>query len=202
MSTPPRTLVVFHSRTGHTRQIGRLVATKLGADVEEITLPARAGTPSYARCAVGALLRCADEVKAARHDPAAYDLVLVGTPVWFWSLPAPVRGWLEAYPLGGAQVAFFCTMGGSGAARVFAQMRGVCGKRPRATLALTEAQVAAGPQAAIDAFVARLSGLRGATARPAARRTRAEAAEAASAPTARAGKRRRAHSQDARSATG
>jgi flavodoxin len=159
MTTPRRVLVVFHSRSGRTRRVGRMLAARLKADVEEIQFAGPANrTPGYARCALQAAGGCAARVKAARHEPASYDLVLVGSPVWCWSLPAPVRGWLKMHPIGAAQVAFFCTMGGSGADRVFAQMQQACGKRARATLALTEAQVEAGPRAAIDIFVARLVG--------------------------------------------
>lgn len=158
MTQLPRTLVVFHSRSGHTRRIGRMLAARLQADSEEIGFDTPGAQPGYLRCALQAALGGTAAVRAARHDPAEYELVLVGTPVWCWSLPAPVRGWLEQNRLGPAQVAFFCTMGGSGARRAFAQMRRACGKAPRATLALTEAQLEAGPRAAVDAFAARLAG--------------------------------------------
>lgn len=159
MSHPPRTLVVFHSRSGRTRRVGRMIAARLKADVEEIAFAGSARqAPGYVGCALRALAGCAASVKPARHDPAQYDLVVIGTPVWCWSLPSPVRGWLKAHALGPARVSFFCTMGGSGAARVFAQLQEACGKRARATLALTEAQVESGPRAAVDTFCARLAG--------------------------------------------
>ncbi|MGE5791897.1 MAG: hypothetical protein ACM36B_04370, partial [Bacteroidota bacterium] len=52
----------------------------------------------------------------------------------------------------------FCTMGGSGAERVFATMAALCGKDPVATLALTDAEVDAGAARKIDAFVRALRG--------------------------------------------
>jgi menaquinone-dependent protoporphyrinogen IX oxidase len=190
MSPTPRTLVVYHSRTGRTRRVGKMLAARLKADVDEIVLAGPAGgSPGYARCALQAVTGRAASVKAARHDPAQYELVLIGSPVWCWSLAAPVRGWLKQHPLGSAQAAFFCTMGGAGAERVFAQMQGVCGKRARATLALTEAQVEAGPRAAVDAFVARLVG----------HHERAEAAAEGSTPAPLPGPLRQAHSGDAHS---
>jgi menaquinone-dependent protoporphyrinogen IX oxidase len=199
MAPSARTLVVFHSRSGRTRRIGRMIAARLKADVEEIAFTGPAHqAPGYASCAVRALMGCTARVKPARHDPAQYDLVVIGTPVWCWSLPAPVRGWLKAHPLGPARAAFFCTMGGSGAARVFAQLRQAGGKRPRAVLALTEAQVEAGPRAAVDAYCARLAGSPAhaeATEAPAT----PTAPTAPPAPTARAtaAPHRQAHSGDA-----
>ncbi|MBI5718850.1 MAG: flavodoxin [Burkholderiales bacterium] len=188
MTPTPRALVVYHSRTGRTRRIGKMLAARLKADVDEIVLAGPAGrSPSEARCAFEAAMGRAVSVKAARCDPAQYELVLIGSPVWCWSLAAPVRGWLKAHPLGSAQAAFFCTLGGSGAERVFAQMQDVCGKRARATLALTQAQVEAGPRAAIDAFIARLVG----------QHARAEAAAEASAPLPEPGPLAQAHSRDA-----
>lgn len=193
MSTPLRALVVFHSRSGRTRRIARMLAARLHADVEEIQLAGSADrAPGYARCALQAAGGHAAYVKAARHDPASYDLVLVGSPVWCWSLPAPVRGWLKMHPLGAARVAFFCTMGGSGAERVFTQMQQACGKRARATLALTEAQVEAGPRAAVDTFVARLVG-------PHAHERDRAGTGAAAAPAAPPHAHGQAHSRDAHS---
>lgn len=198
MSQLPRTLVVFHSRSGHTRRIGRMLAARVKADIEEIAFDTAGTDPGYLRCALQAALGSAAAVREGRHDPAEYELVLVGTPVWCWSLPAPVRGRLAENPLGAAQVAFFCTMGGSGARRVFDQMRHACGKAPRATLALTEAQLEAGPRAAVDAFATRLAGpharregtSRGASGTQGTARAPAAAATAARPPT-------RAHSRDA-----
>ena len=100
------------------------------------------------------------------RNPAAYELVVIGTPVWFWSLASPVRSWLEKQPLK-HRVAFFCTMGGSGAGRVFATMAGLAGREPVATLALLEKELDGPFERKVDAFAARL--LAGAPARPARR---------------------------------
>jgi hypothetical protein len=66
-----------------------------------------------------------------------------------------VRSWLERYPLR-RRVAFFCTMGGSGAGRVFATMSELAGSEPAATLALLEKDLAGPLEDRLDAFVARL----------------------------------------------
>src|SRR5512143_3196721 len=118
-----RTLVVFHSRTGYTRRVAKLVARKLEADVEEIRIVQPIGGPlGYAFCAMEAIAGLTPALRPSRHDPAGYDTVIVGTPVWFWSLSSPVRSWLTEHRIGRARVGFFCTIGGSGAAGVFATM--------------------------------------------------------------------------------
>ncbi|MFN9676572.1 MAG: hypothetical protein ACK58C_03005, partial [Betaproteobacteria bacterium] len=62
----------------------------------------------------------------------------------------------------------FCTMGGSGAGRAFAAMQELAGGAPRATLALTDGQIDAGADAAIDAFVRALRAAPAAATAPAA----------------------------------
>ena len=85
-----RTLVVFHSRSGHTRRVAKALAERLDADLDEIVVrQARHGPLGYARCALEALSGCAATVRATEHDPAGYDWVLIGTPIWFWRFVEP-----------------------------------------------------------------------------------------------------------------
>ena len=152
-----KTLIVFHSRTGYTRRVARDLAGRLGADLDEIRIVQPMHGPiGYALCAIEAIAGLAPALRPARKDAAAYDLVVVGTPVWFWSLASPVRSWLEQFGRRGKRFAFFCTMGGSGAGRVFAAMKKLTGREPVASLALTDAEVDATARAKIDAFVVEL----------------------------------------------
>jgi len=70
-------------------------------------------------------------------DPSIYDLIIVGTPVWAWSVSSPVRAYLLANKPRLPSVAFFCTLGGAGADRAFGQMQELAGKRPIGCLSLT-----------------------------------------------------------------
>jgi flavodoxin len=182
-----KTLIVYHSRTGHTRRVAQALAKRLGADLEEITvLQPHDGAFGYAQCALEAMTMLTPAIHASHHDPAQYELVVIGTPVWFWSLASPVRSWViqhQGQHQGARpqQVAFFCTMGGSGSLRAFATLETLIGKRPVATLALTEREVSERQQPALDAFVKALHGRAAkkarkpaATARP-VRRARATA---------------------------
>lgn len=140
-SDPQRMLVVFYSRDGHTRQIANEIAAACHADLEEIgEVRGRPGVAGYGRCALEALLGLAVRVKPSRHLPQDYGLVLIGTPVWVWNMSSPVRAWLHEHRARLPRVAFFCTQGGSGADKVFGDLERLCGKKPEATLALTEAQ--------------------------------------------------------------
>lgn len=154
-----KTLIVYHSRSGYTRRVAQDLAGRLGADLEEVHIvQPMEGAIGYALCAIEAMAGLAPALRPARKSPGAYDLVVVGTPVWFWSLSSPMRSWLEKFGRRGKRYAFFCTMGGSGAPRVFAAMQELTGSEPVATLALTDAEVDARSRAKLDAFVSELRG--------------------------------------------
>lgn len=149
-----RILVVYHSRTGYTRRVALDLAGRLGADLDVIRIvQPMHGPVGYAMCAIEAVAGLAPALRRQEKNPAEYDLVVLGTPVWFWSLASPVRSWLEAFGRRGRRFAFFCTMGGSGAGCVFATMKEMTGQAPLATLALTDAEIDATTRAKLDAFV-------------------------------------------------
>jgi flavodoxin len=151
-----KTLIVYHSRTGQTRRGAQALAQRIDADLDEIRIvQPLGGALGYTMCAIEAIAGLAPALRPMHSNPAAYGLVLIGTPVWFWSLASPVRSWLEAQPLK-RRVAFFCTMGGSGAQRVFATMAELAGREPVATLALLEKQLEQPFERKLDAFVRRL----------------------------------------------
>lgn len=151
-----KTLIVYHSRTGHTRRVAEALARRLSADLDEIRIVQPLdGIAGYAMCAIEAIAGLTPALRPMHRDPAAYELVVIGTPVWFWSPSSPVRSWLEAQPLK-HRVAFFCTMGGSGAGRVFATRAELAGREPVATLALTEKELEAPFEPQLETFARRL----------------------------------------------
>jgi flavodoxin len=167
-----KTLIVYHSRTGYTRRVAMDLAGRLAADLDEIRIvQPMYGPLGYALCALEAIAGLAPALRPAHRDPADYDVVVVGTPVWFWSLSSPVRSWLERFGRRGKRFAFFCTMGSSGAGRVFAVMKELTGGEPVASLALTDAEIDATARAKIDAFVGEIRA--GTGRRRVARRTTA-----------------------------
>jgi menaquinone-dependent protoporphyrinogen IX oxidase len=141
----PRVLVVYFSRTGQTRAVVEGLANALGADIDAIEeAESRKGFFGYWRSVGEARKRLAAPGAAARLDPSGYDLVIVGTPVWAWSMSSPVRAYLSANRARMKDVAFFATMGGSGARSAFAQMQAILGKAPVATLTVWQREVRPG----------------------------------------------------------
>ena len=154
-----KSLVVYYSRTGNTRKVAQAIAGVLKADVEEIVdLKDRAGVKGYLLAGRDAMRKEETPIEPIKHDVTAYDLVVVGTPVWAFTMAAPVRSFLVGPGSSARRMAFFCTMGGSGANRAFREMQAAGGREPNATLALTERAVAAGSADQIAAFCAQASG--------------------------------------------
>jgi len=136
------TLVVYFSRTGHSRRIASDIATALGADVEEIRdTAARSGIRGYLRSAREAWRGTPAEIHARARNPRDYPLVVLGTPVWAGRMSSPVRAYIEAHKRDLAQVALFCTEGGSGAEKVLPAMAQLCGRTPIATAFFKDAEI-------------------------------------------------------------
>jgi menaquinone-dependent protoporphyrinogen IX oxidase len=143
--TTRRCLIVYYSRTGTTRRVVEALSRELDCDVEEIVESrSRLGMIGYIRSAFEARRQRLVAIEASKCDPSAYDLVVVGTPVWAWSLSSPVRAWLNATRGRLPDVAIFCTLGGAGDARVLGQMRDIIGKSPRAGLVVTARDMSSG----------------------------------------------------------
>jgi flavodoxin len=141
----PRILIVYYSRSGTTRRIADSLAAALKCDIEEITEPrSRTGLYGYLRSLVEARQKRPSTIAPAKRNASSYDLIVVGTPVWAWSVSSPVRAYLTANKTRLPEVAFFCTLGGAGNKTAFAQMQELSGKVPRALCAITAREVSAG----------------------------------------------------------
>jgi flavodoxin len=137
-----KTLVVFYSRSGTTRRIAEALSAVLKCDLEEITEPKpRTGFLGYIRSLLEGSCKRVSRILPKKHEVSSYDLVIIGTPVWAWSLSSPVRAYLMATANQLREVAFFCTLGGNGSESAFAQMTAIVGKEPRAACAITQREV-------------------------------------------------------------
>ena len=140
-----KTLVIYFSHTGHTQKIAEAIAAKYGSDMERIEeVKQRSGASGYLAAGRDAMFNRSGSIKATQKNPAQYDLIFLGTPIWAWSVSPPVRAYLAGHKTGLNQVAFFCTEGGSGGQRAFRQMADVIGRQPVATLEITEPDLKSG----------------------------------------------------------
>jgi flavodoxin len=103
-------LVVSYSRSGNTKKIAEQIAKKLDADFDEVI-----DMKDRHRKIIGWLIAGKDamakektEIKY-KKDPTEYDLVIVGTPIWAWTMTPAIRTYLTENKF--SEVAFFCTYG-------------------------------------------------------------------------------------------
>jgi len=163
-------LIVYYSRTGVTHKTAEAIRDaiqRMGdeqtVDLERITeAKDRKGVLGYLGAGKDAMSRKATPIEPVQADPAAYEVVAVGTPVWAFTMASPVRSFLQAYAEKLPKTALFSTMGGSGDKKTFAAMEQLLGKPPIATLGLVERHVTRNDpekfQAKVDAFAKALIG--------------------------------------------
>jgi flavodoxin len=136
------TLVVHFSRTGYTRRIAEEIARAAGSDVEGIREKRqRTGLAGYFRSGREAWKQIAAEIEPAIHDPRAYRLVILGTPVWAGRMSSPMRAYIVAHKHELPRIALFCTQGGSGAPKALQAMADLCGQKPVATAFFTDSEI-------------------------------------------------------------
>ena len=130
-----KVLTVYYSRTGITAKIARMIHDELGGDLEEIKdTRSRSGAFNYLRSGMEAALKMQAKIQAAGHDPGAYDLVVIGTPVWSHTMSTPVRAYLEQYKTSFKACAFFATCGSTGVSKTLGDMETLSGLRGKALL--------------------------------------------------------------------
>jgi flavodoxin len=159
-----KTLVVYYSRTETTAELARAIAEATGAELEPLVdTVSRAGGRGFLRSLRDALSRRPTTIEPLHVDPAAYDLVVVGTPDWGGSVSAPVRTFLADNRGRLPTVAFFLTDGSADHEKVFREMAELAGCEPVARLGLPHDDVKRGEYAdRVAAFTASLPGAAGA----------------------------------------
>jgi flavodoxin len=155
---PANILVVYYSRTGNTRRLAQAIASAIHCDIEEISeVRERSGLVEFIKSFFEAIRGHHAPIETVGHDPAAYNLLVVGTPVWAGSVSTPIRSYLASQKNGFPDVAFFCTLEHAGSDGAFAEMQSLVGKVPRARCAVKANDVAAGNfEGSVNEFVRQL----------------------------------------------
>lgn len=137
-----KSLIIYYSRTGTTRKIAEVLQEKLGADIEEISSQKyNLGAFGYIQGGKDAMRKKPGDIRERKRRLADYDLVIIGGPIWGWNVCPPVRAYCREAKGALKRIAYFCTMGGSGYEKAFAEMEKECGCKPIATLNLTTKEV-------------------------------------------------------------
>jgi menaquinone-dependent protoporphyrinogen IX oxidase len=137
-----KVLVVYYSRSGHTRKVGETIADMLACDKEEIIdTVKRSGPIGWLRSGYQSMRKSFTKIEALERDVSGYDLVIIGTPVWAHIASVPVRTFMHRYKDDLNNVAFFSVHGGKDAQDEFNEMETLSGKKPARLLSLCEKEV-------------------------------------------------------------
>lgn len=148
-----KTLIVYYSRTNITKQIAEKLQSELNCDVEEISDDKKyGGKLGYIRGGFQATTGKSSKLKDISKNPADYDLVIVGTPVWASNMATPIYTYLEKYHRDIKNIACFCTCISGGYEKTLEKMGKVSRKQPVSTMYLTSKDIE-NPGEKINSFI-------------------------------------------------
>ena len=113
----PKMLVIYYSQTSNTQGVAKEIATKLGADLEEI-VPMELYDGDFQATIERGKKELDEgtypEIHPIKANVADYDVIFIGYPIWFGTYAPPVFTWLNQVDLSGKKVVPFCTFGSGG----------------------------------------------------------------------------------------
>lgn len=140
-----KTLVAYYSRTNITKKLALEIAEAVNADSEEIISKVNYdGKLGYVRAGKDGMSAKIIDLETLKYDPADYDLIYLGVPVWAGKAANPLISYIKQNEGKFSNVKFFATAGKSGFEGAFKQMEEFVGKSPLKTLALTTKEVKSG----------------------------------------------------------
>ena len=125
-------LVTYFSASGVTAKAARNLAEILKADISEIKpkVPYIHADLDWndknSRSTVEMNNPNARPEIVAQIDIAAYDIIFIGFPIWFYTAPRIINTFLESADFTGKKVYLFATSGGSGLGRTVETLRKIC----------------------------------------------------------------------------
>lgn len=117
-----KVLIAYFSHSGNTKAIANHIKNLTGGDLFEIEV-AKPYPTEYRACTEVAKkekeTNARPELKTKVKNMEEYDLLFIGYPNWWGTMPMPILTFLESYKLDGKIVIPFCTHGGGGEQNCF-----------------------------------------------------------------------------------
>ena len=121
-----KTLVVYFSQTGKTKEVAERIAKLSGADLIQIKTY-KSYQMSYRKTVSTSLkeimLKERPELDMEIPDISAYDRILIGGPIWCGTLPNAVFSFLDKVKLNGKKAAVFTTSGATKPEKLAAKIK-------------------------------------------------------------------------------
>ncbi|MDR2773103.1 MAG: flavodoxin [Elusimicrobiota bacterium] len=119
------TLIVYYSRTGNTEQMAQKIHQLVGGDIVAIK-PVKAYPQSYD----DTLKQAKQEINSGYKPPLSttvdiskYDVIFVGYPIWYGTIPPPIDTFLAEHNFSGKTVIPFCVSGSSSGDKSFKKVK-------------------------------------------------------------------------------
>jgi flavodoxin len=124
-------LVAYFSASGVTRKIAEALAEAAGANIYEIKpqVPYTTADLDWQDKNSRSSVEMADKssrptIADKNANVAAYDVVFVGFPIWWYIAPTIISTFLESYDFAGKTIVPFATSGSSGMGETVAHLKG------------------------------------------------------------------------------
>jgi len=108
-------LVIYYSLEGNTRFIAEQVAAAVAADLLELKPKHDIQPRGFMRYFWGGkqvIMQAKPELLPFAVNPADYDLLFIGTPVWAWNYAPALNTFFAKVKLQGKLIGLFCCSGG------------------------------------------------------------------------------------------
>lgn len=111
-----KVLVLYFSETGNTQALAKTISDQVGGDfrrIEPVTAyPGEDELTDYAKAEKENNERPA--MKALDVNPEEYDVIFIGYPIWWYTMPMIIYTFLDEYDLSGVTIVPYNTHEGSG----------------------------------------------------------------------------------------
>lgn len=114
-----KNLVVYFSYSGNTRVVATQIHSLVGGDILELKT-AHSYPEEYRPCTEQAKREQEQRFRPTLTtdiDPAPYDNIFIGYPMWWGTMPMALFSFLEKHDFSGKTMIPFCTHGGTGLGR-------------------------------------------------------------------------------------
>ena len=121
-----KTIIVYYSLEGNTELTAKACAEKLGADLLRLEPVKAYPTGKVSKFVWGgksAVMSETPKLQPYTFDPAAYDRIILGFPVWASTIAPPLRTFIRSNDLKGKHFAAIAFQTANGAQKAFVKLR-------------------------------------------------------------------------------
>ncbi len=120
-----KVLIAYYSYSGNTKAAAQKIQNITGGDLFEIK-PKKEYSKDYNTVVDQAQQEKQNDVRpelVENIDVSGYDVIFIGTPVWWYTMTPPVKTFITSNNFEGKIIAPFCTHGGGGESSTYTDIK-------------------------------------------------------------------------------